>query len=431
MKFFNLGGATGYLEHNGKKILFDPWLDEGIFHGAWHHYPEVNLPEGGISGLGNFDYVYISHIHEDHCSLGTLNLLNKDAELIIMDRNPNFVLQFVKKNNLSFKKIHLIPPWEKVMINNDFEVSMVTADPDHALSFIVDSGIVLKWDDFVIYNSNDCAPYKGSLDYVKTNYGKVDLALLPYATGSSYPSCFKNLSQEEKLNEKSRLFKVGVNKFLEASDYLKPHLVMPFADQYVIVGKKYELNKYMPHPSSPGILRDYFHDTAETKLLLLNSGQSFDLEEKIKFPASDYVYFSEEQKYKYAYSFKDVKYDYEKFELSKSVNIHFLLKFASDNLFKKIQKLDVSVETKFIIEVCDWKRKFVLDNKNFLLEEVDYESADNEPYLKVSVEAGLLMLLLVGHISWNIADAALFIDYTRVPNKYDPLVHSLWNYIKI
>jgi UDP-MurNAc hydroxylase len=431
MKFFNLGGATGYLEHKGKRILFDPWLDEGIFHGAWHHYPEVQLPSGGISSLGHFDYIYISHIHEDHCSLGTLTKLNQDAELIIMDRSPNFVLQFVKKNNLNFKKIHLIPPWKKTQINNDFEVSMVTADPGHALSYIVDSGIVLKWDNFVIYNSNDCAPYKGSLDFVKTNYEKVDLALLPYATGSSYPSCFQNLSHEEKLLEKSRLFTVGVNKFSEASNYLKPSLVMPFADQYVIVGKKYDLNKYMPHPSSPGILRDYFKDTEETKLLLLNSSQSFDLEEKIKVPADEYIYFSEEQKYNYASSFKDVKYDYEKFELSKSVNLHFLLKHAADNLFQKIQKMDAVVETKFVVEVFDWKRKFVLDNKNFQLEEVDYENNDVEPFLKVSVEASLLMLMLVGHISWNIADAALFINYTRIPNKYDPLVHSLWNYLKI
>lgn len=431
MKFFNLGGATGYLEHKGKRILFDPWLDEGIFHGAWHHYPEVNLPNGEITGIGSFDYVYISHIHEDHCSLGTLNLLNKDAELIIMDRNPNFVLQFVKKNNLSFKKIHLIPPWEKVKINDDFEVSMVTTDPAHALNFIIDSGLVLEWDNYVIYNSNDCVPYKGALDFIKTNYKQVDLALLPYATGSSYPSCFENLSHDEKLAEKKRLFKVGVKKFSEASDYLVPKIVMPFADQYVIVGQKYDLNKYMPHPSSPGILRDYYQNTEETKLLLLNSGQGYDLVEKTKSPNDEYVYFSEEQKYAYAESFKDAKYDYEKIDLSKSVNLHILLKHAADNLFKNIRRIDTVIETKFIVEISDWKRKFVIDNKNFLFEEVDFDKEETGPYLKASVEASLLMFLLVGHISWNIADAALFITYKRVPNNYDPLVHSLWNYLKI
>ena len=31
MKFQNIGGATGILEHDGIKIFFDPWLDEGIY----------------------------------------------------------------------------------------------------------------------------------------------------------------------------------------------------------------------------------------------------------------------------------------------------------------------------------------------------------------------------------------------------------------
>ena len=34
MKILNFGGATAILEHNGKRMLFDPWLDDGIFHGV-------------------------------------------------------------------------------------------------------------------------------------------------------------------------------------------------------------------------------------------------------------------------------------------------------------------------------------------------------------------------------------------------------------
>ena len=42
-----------------------------------------------------------------------------------------------------------------------------------------------------------------------------------------------------------------------------------------------------------------------------------------------------------------------------------------------------------------------------------------------------MALLLLGHISWNIADAALFLDYDRVPNKYDPEIHAFINYLRI
>ena len=98
MKIINFGGATAIVEHKGKKILFDPWLDEGIFHGAWFHFPPPVL---GIKDIGHVDYVYISHIHEDHCSAGTLKHINKDAEVLLMDRTPNLVQNY-------FQYIHLL-----------------------------------------------------------------------------------------------------------------------------------------------------------------------------------------------------------------------------------------------------------------------------------------------------------------------------------
>lgn len=431
MKFTNLGGATGYLEHNGIRMLFDPWLDEGIFHGAWHHYPPVKLPNDSIKELGRFDYIYISHIHEDHCSLETLLQLNLDAEIIIMDRSPNFVLQFLKRNNLNFKKVHLIPPWEKVRISSNLEVSMVTADPAHELNFVIDSGLILKWDNFVIYNSNDCSPYSESLEYVAKNYEKVDLALLPYATGSSYPSCFTNLTSEQKYKEKDRLFAFGMKKFCEAAEATKAKVVMPFADQYVIVGNKYELNKFMPHPASAGVLKDFYKASASQSLLLLNSGQSYELETGVLHPLEAFYQHSEEEKLQYAFEHRNSKYDFEQFKFSKSVNLVSLLNAAGTNYFKKLNALNVKSETSFVIEVSDWKKKYLIDNYSFSITEVNFDSTDVEPYLKVEVEAGLLVLLLVGQISWNIADAALFIQYTRMPNVYDPKIHSLWNYLKI
>ena len=92
MKFQNIGGATGILEHDGIKILFDPWLDEGIYHGAWHHFPPTNV---SLEELPEVDYIYISHIHEDHCCQKTISKLDKTATVILLDRKPNYVKNFL------------------------------------------------------------------------------------------------------------------------------------------------------------------------------------------------------------------------------------------------------------------------------------------------------------------------------------------------
>jgi UDP-MurNAc hydroxylase len=430
MKFTNLGGATGFLEHKGKRILFDPWLDEGIFHGAWHHYPPVNLPEG-IEGLGRFDYVYISHIHEDHCSLKTLELINKDAEIIIMDRRPNFVLQFLEKNQLNFKGIHKVKPQTRYKLEDDLYVDMVTADPAHELNYVIDSGLIIEWDGFKIYNANDCPPYKEGIEYIKSNYPKLDLALIPYATGSSYPACFTNLSHEKKLKEKERLFRMGVQIFNDAAVSLEAKYVMPFADQYIIVGNKYELNEYMPHPPSAGVIRDVYDSRITSKLLLLNSNQSFDLVEEVTSPPDSFYQHTDKDREEYALEHRDSLYDFERFTLSRSVNLSSLVNIAVSRLFEILKKQNYTSDTKLIIEVLDWKQKYVIDLKNYTLKESAFNEVDEQPFLKAAVGANLLTMLITGHISWNIADAALFIDYTRLPNTYDPKVHSLWNYIKI
>ena len=54
-----------------------------------------------------------------------------------------------------------------------------------------------------------------------------------------------------------------------------------------------------------------------------------------------------------------------------------------------------------------------------------------EPFLRISAPDTLMAMMLIGHVSWNIADAALFLDYERRPNAYDPTVYALLNFLKV
>ena len=166
MKITNIGGATGILVHRGKRILFNPALESGLVHGAWYHYPPLKTK---LSDLGKFDYIYISHIHEDHCCANTIKFLNKSAEIIVMDRTPkirNFITNFLKKHNFEFKKIHLIKPHQPTEIYPGLTVDMVEADSEDEYSYLIDSGLIIDWDGFVIYNSNDCSPCSKRKNYI-------------------------------------------------------------------------------------------------------------------------------------------------------------------------------------------------------------------------------------------------------------------------
>ncbi len=432
MKITNIGGATAILEHEGKRMLFDPWMNEGILHGSWFHFPPLRM---GIQDLGHLDYIYISHIHEDHCAAGTIKHLNKDAEIIVMHREPrirNFVLKFLKSHGFQFKRIHLVCPNTPLEIAPGLTADMVEAPADNEYNYLVDSGLVLKWDGFVLYNANDCPPSREGLEYIKKVYGKVDLALLPYSGGSGYPGCYSNLSHEEKLKEKKRIFDMGMKMFTDAAQALDPKRIMPFADQYVIGGAKFATNRYSPHPPCPGHTREALKSIGmEEKLLLLNSAQTFDLKTGKKTPDDAYQMFSEEDRMKYAESLKDRPYDYEVLPLNDNVPLDRLFEAARRHLWAAQVKKGFFTHYHLYFDVVNLEKRFHLPLHEDRIDEVGFKQPLAEPYIRLSAPSGLFALMLINHISWNMADGAFFIDYERRPNRYDPSVYAMLNYLTV
>jgi UDP-MurNAc hydroxylase len=430
MKFINLGGATGIIEHRGKRMLFDPWADDGIFHGAWYHWPKMKW---GPTELGRFDYVYISHIHEDHCSAGTMKHLNRDAEIILMDSKPNFVVPFLQRHGFDFEKIHLVRPRTPTELEPGLAVDMVEADPANELSYVIDSALMLRWGDYIVYNANDCQPYPGGLDYILSAYPRIDLALLPYASSSAYPACYVNLTEEERQSERMRVMNGRLAAFVKTVQRLIPRRVMPFADQYVVAGSRSYLNKWIAHPSGPGVVKAELERVGLLdRLVLLNSGQAYDLDKGSKSPDEPYVDVSDEDRERYiASSLKGKLYDHERVTFLPSVPVERLVGYACKRLWEIQERRKSYSETALYLDFPSLRRRFHVPLNVAEMHEVNWDAPLVKPYLRISAPDTLMSMILIGHVSWNIADAALFLDFDRQPNVYDPSVYVLLNYLRV
>jgi len=430
MKLINFGGATALLEHKGVRMLFDPWLDDGIFHGAWYHYPPLAV---GIEDIGRVDFVYISHIHEDHCSLGTLRHINRDAEIILMDRNPNFVARFLEANDLHFGKVHLVKPRSELAIRPGLVAGMLEADPANEMAHIIDSALLLRWDGFTVYNANDCQPYAAGLEYVVNSYGTMDLALLPYSGGSGYPSCYANLSDAQKIAEKQRILGSRLENFARTVQFLNPLHVMPFADQYVVAGSRSNLNHFISHPPCPGVVEPALAAIGmQDRLLLLNSGQSYDFETLRKVPGHPYRHFKESDREEYIRtSLLGKDYEHERFSFAPAVALERLVKYARDRLWVIQLRKAYRPHYSIYLDAQDQRRRFHIRLDRAEATQVAWDALLEEPYLRVGSNATLLVMLLLGHVSWNIADAALFLDYERAPNDYHPDIYVCLNQLKV
>jgi UDP-MurNAc hydroxylase len=430
VKLSNFGGATAILEHEGVRMLFDPWLDDGIFHGSWYHYPPL---ERHIEDLGRVDYVYISHIHEDHCSAGTIRHINRDAEILIMDRNPNFVARFLDAQGFRFRAVHRIAPRTELKLRPDLSVGMLEADPANEMAHVIDSALLLRWGGYTVYNANDCQPYGGGLDYLAERYGKIDIALLPYSGGSGYPSCYTNLSDGEKAAEKQRILNARLDNFARTVQRLDARFVVPFADQYVVAGSRSDLNRFISHPPCPGaVLQTLEREGLADRLVLLNSGQAIDFATRDKLPDAPYKAFTEQDRERYvAASLRDKRYEHEQFSFAPGIPIERLLTHARERLWTQQERKRFKPGFSLYVDVGDQGKRYRIRLDERGVVEADRTAPLEEPYLKVSGSYTLMIMLLLGHMSWNIADAALFLDYERIPNVYDPEIYVCLNYLRV
>ena len=79
----------------------------------------------------------------------------------------------------------------------------------------------------------------------------------------------------------------------------------------------------------------------------------------------------------------------------------------------------------------DQSKKYLIDLENSKLEKLNGSFNRMIKQFYYNAYNKDVLFLLLGHMSWNMADGALFILYDRVPNKFDPKLYAFINYLKV
>ena len=168
------------------------------------------------------------------------------------------------------------------------------------------------------------------------------------------------------------------------------------------------------------------------RLIMLNSGQGYDFDRSAKSPDGAYQPVTEADREAYiAKVLKDKPYDHEKVQFLASIPADRLVRYARDRLWAIQQRKKSFSDVALYLDFPGAKRRFQLPLNSSETIEVPWADALRQPFLRVSGSDTLMVMLLIGHMSWNIADAALFLDYERLPNVYDPSVYVLLNYLRV
>ena len=224
-----------------------------------------------------------------------------------------------------------------------------------------------------------------------------------------------------------------------ALDFIKdfnPKYYMPFAGTYVLGGKNWKLNKFSPIPklneAKLYLDNDLMDSKVQSKCILLNSGETFDIKESSQ--TKEYLPIKENEFWSYLENtLSKKKYD---FELQSEKKIEDLLKLIEpsfEKFTKKINEIKFQTKTKIFIKLNKSKALFIdVSDENPKNSIVSFNIKEiSKPYIYFDLDNRLLYNVLRGprYAHWNNVEIGSLLRIKREPEQYEPGIHLALCYL--
>jgi UDP-MurNAc hydroxylase len=248
------------VETGAGSLLMDPWTAGPCEGNSWWLFPP---PLTSTAPLGDVDFVYVSHIHDDHCHLPTLTQLDRRTVAVI-PRQPRPWLRDVLREHGFREVLELDHGRPHELARNLRVTAFQFGRLDSAL--LVDDGACR------VLNLNDCAIPTPLLAAELRGHRRPDVLMAAFSYASAYPVCY-----DIQDSDMPRLIASSRDEILEAfaarARAIGARFVVPFATQYAFLAREeFWMNASTPTPlAAIDALRRI---APEVEPVLLNPGDS-------------------------------------------------------------------------------------------------------------------------------------------------------------
>jgi len=417
MKFRFIGNACGvFIGSHGTTLLCDPWLRDGVFEGSWCHFPKLRATPSDFHAV---DAVYLSHLHPDHFDERTFDF-EKSKPIFLLDHPPNFLQKKLYK--LGYHNLVTIKNRE-TMSFREFSITLFSPFANHpfhesAVGNLIDSAMLVSSGGSSALNANDNTLTVEAARELRETYGEVSLALLNYNAAGPYPSCFDNLSEQEKLAEHSRILSRNFEHLRQVALTLKPRWVMPFAGSYVLGGRLRHKNAYLGTATwdecaswlaSRGV--------GDSGLVLLREGDVLD----VASGQADNEYVPLDRAEMQRYIERDlatIKYPYEEDPLPSATLLIQDSRTAAGLMRQRMTRFGLHSEFVVALRLYDEAYQIYPEFG------IDSGSPGDEKRLQLQLDERLLRRILDRGAQWNNAEIGGHVSFVRTPNVYDVDLHT-------
>lgn len=440
MKITHLSNSFILIDLENIKICCDPWV--GVANnGGWHSFPEYDR-EALIKSLQEVNYVYISHLHDDHFDSKFLidsQLINK----IILIKKFKFKTLYNKLKSIGANEIIELEPYEifkidKVSMSILPQMSSNSDELDEDVEYDIDTSFIVSEENFVFFNQVDnpysLKDYSDLKHWIDINYGNITIASLLCGAAGEYPQAFLNIDRE---GEKNNIIDNSLNKLVDTLKVLNPLSCFMAGGTYFIPGKFYQLNSLIAQPTFNQVYEKLKGSSSNVNLLSLEGGNSVSVINSggIKFHIENNITPICSDIHKSILSHKLDLYDYELEDIIISGSlISQIFEMAKSNWSTIVDDLAIKIEQDIRFFIYDdinydgFQNKIIGDHiYEFGLESNLDKSLGS---LIIHMDLRSFYLCLIRAKIWNGTLGSLCI-YDRVPNVFYPSVTFSLNYLVI
>jgi UDP-MurNAc hydroxylase len=435
----NITNGFCKLEYNGRVFLTDPWVTDGIFEGGWATYPPI---QDAPAALRQCDYLYISHIHEDHSDLKAIEQLPRTALVVIPDLFPNHLIRDAL-TKLGFNHIKMLKPLTVFEPAPDLSVEVIPPLNSFAqeqefyqkghVPVSIDTGLLINWDGLRLLMLNDNSPYDlEPLSHAKTRLTDCDLLATNYNGGADdYPICYRGFSdpQKRELCDERDAKKLRAN--LHLIKQLRPKAVLPYSSEFSICGPR-----AVPFAT---IRQGVFSDKLlmaerlqkesgipafalyEDDRLQLDAKGARKIRDNKTYPSLlDRAQLLHAEKPNYAGRFPEID----------DLNALWRdAREAAEHMFHYMDKYGWTSEWVFQVQLVEQIQPWSVDlgERNV----IEGPVSDHRKRLCCFTDACYFGALIHRLSHWNNAIISYNLEWERIPNEYDPLLYKAINFFHV
>ncbi len=219
MKFVVLSHAGLAVEHNGVRLVCDPWLIGSCYWRSWWNFPEPD-PEL-VQNLAP-QFIYLTHLHWDHFHGPSLKKLFDPKTTVVVPKVPTRrMLDDLRW--LGFHNIVEVPHGQQFRLGEDFELR------SYQFGFGVDSAALISGGGYTLFNCNDCKFFGRPLRQILHDHPRIDFIFRSHSSASPIPLCIEN---HENLFSQDDGSYDSADQFARCAIYTRARYAIPFASNH-------------------------------------------------------------------------------------------------------------------------------------------------------------------------------------------------------